>query len=262
MKHEKGFHFLEFPAAAGKADALVIILHGHANHPEMFDTLPARLQQDWPTADVLIVRAPFALNASDDNKKNKGVAHVDNLYTWHKLEKRARPHVGLALSRLFNRVSVVRQLNAFIDAQLHKRHLKDADLALFGFSMGGAIAIETAARRPQPCSSVVCHSGFVLPNLRAKSKPDTLMLVGDVDNFFFTRRLTVPAPPGNGRLKKAFGKAVSKIGFHYDDSIKRLQKAGIPFEQDIIPGLRHTINEESFGKSSGFISGRLRRRAP
>jgi phospholipase/carboxylesterase len=256
MKHEKGFHYLEFPARGGKADALVIILHGHNNHPEMFGELPAQVQREHPGADVLILRGPIALNVSSEHKARKGVPHVDDLYTWHRLERKWRGHVTLALGRMFNRVGVVNRLNDFIDHQLAARGLQDENLAVFGFSMGGAIAVEAATRRARECAAVVCHSGLVLPQLKAKAKPEILMVMGESDALFYTQRLTLPAPR-TGRVKKVFHKAAARVSLHHDDSVRRLKKAGVPVSEHLVEGLNHTINRQSFGQSVDFIKKRL-----
>lgn len=257
MKHEKGFYYLDFPAQSGKADSLIVILHGHNNHPKMFESLPAEIHKEQPNADILIIRAPFALNAKPEEKARKGVPDADDLYTWHRLEKRVKPHAALAIRHLFNSVGVVEDLNKFIDHQLKARGLKDSALAFFGFSMGGAIAVEASTRRKEKCASVVCHSGMVLPYLKAKSKPDTLMVMGEKDPLFYTGKLSLPKPQKGGRIKKAFHKAASRVGLHYDDSVRRLKKAGIDVSECIIDDLPHSINKESFDQSLDFIKKRF-----
>ncbi len=259
MKHEDGFHFLEFPSPRGKAEALVLVLHGHANHPEMFTKLVPEIHRQYPQADVLIVQAPFALKAGDEHKSRHGVPHVEDLYTWHKLEKQVAPHAKLMLGHTFNRIPVVQQLNRFLDAQLQKRGLATKNLALFGFSMGGSIAVQTAIRRKEKCAAVVCHSGTVLPATKARMKPDVLMLMGDQDAIFYTQKISLPPPQKPGRLKNAFHKVAKKVSFHHDDSVKRLEKAGVPVTNEIVPGLKHTISADSFDRAMKFISPRLRK---
>lgn len=259
MKHEDGFHFLEFPAPTGKAGALVVVLHGHANHPEMFKQLPAAIHKDYPDADVLIVQAPFALKAGDEHKQRFGVPHVDDLYTWHKLEKRVAPHASLLLRHTFNRIPVVQKLNRFLDAQLKKRGLATQDMALFGFSMGGSIAVQTAIRRKDKCAAVVCHSGTILPATKARVRPDVLMLMGDQDAIFYTQKITLPKPQKAGRLKSVFHKVAEKVSFHHDDAVKRLEKAGVPVTNEIVPGLKHTVSADSFDRAMKFIGPRLKR---
>lgn len=243
---------------SGDAKSMIVILHGHNNHPEMFKPMALAMQRRFPNTDVLLVQGPHPLKASRDAKARKKVPDVDDLYTWHRLEKRVKPHVSLVIGQMFNRVGIVGQLNRFIDARLIERKLEDDCLALFGFSMGGAVAVQAAARRPKKCAAVVCHSGLVLPNLRAKSKPDMLLVMGSEDPLFYKRRMTLPPPQKDGRLQRAFHKAASRVTLHHEDTVKRLRKAGIPFEQEIVDGLTHAINGTSLRKSLAFISDRLR----
>lgn len=256
MKHEDGFHFLEFPCPSGKAETLVVLLHGYANHPDMFKELAPGLQKEFPNADVVIVRGPAPLNATSAHKKELGVEHVDDLYSWHKVEKGAGKSLELALSHLFNRVPVVDELNAFADAQLKKRGLKDENLVLYGFSLGGAIVVQMGTKRKEKCAAVVCHSGPVFPIIKPKSKPDTMILMGDKDEFFYLRDPRAKKPP-KGRLKKAFDKALSEIGVHYDDSARRLKRAGLDVTPVLVKDLTHTINETSFEQTVLFLKKTL-----
>lgn len=259
MKKEDGFHFLEFPCKSGKPDALIIFLHGYSNHPEMFTELPKRLQAEWPNADVLLVRGPEPLHASQQRKDDVGVPDVDDLYTWYKTSSKAKDNLGLALSHLFNQVPVVDELNKFADAQLKKRGLKDENLVLYGFSLGGAMVVQMSTRRPNPVAAVVAHSSPVFPIVKPKSKPDTMLLMGDQDHFFYTRTMSIKKPT---RLKKAFDKAISTISVHYDSSLKRLQHSGIPTKGVLVKGLHHTINEESLQHTLDFLKGKINKPRP
>ncbi|HCS23490.1 MAG TPA: dienelactone hydrolase family protein [Alphaproteobacteria bacterium] len=264
MKHENGFDFVEYPCASGKADALVIILPGHANHPVMFDKLAKQIRDERPNTDILIVKAPVPLGASKEHIRKNGARGADDLYTWHKLSKNAGENAKLVLSHFFNRVPVVDQLNVFADAQLQKRGLGGDQLMLFGFSLGGAIAVQMGTRRPVAPAGVVNHSGPVFPIISPKSRPETLFVMGEKDDFFYAGKMKVePAPPKppKGKLKKAFDNAVndavSQVSLHYDDSLKRLQKAKLPVEDKVIPGLGHTINKNSFTPAMDFIRRKL-----
>lgn len=259
MKHEDGFDFLEFPCKSGKPDALVIILHGYGNHPEMFEKLPEGIQREWPNADVLIVRGPVPLHATAEHKKRVGAPNVDDLYTWYKVEGKPDKTLELALSHLFNRVPVVDELNRFADAQLKKRGLKDDGLVLYGFSLGGAMAVQMATRRADKCAALVCHSSPVFPIIRPKSRPDTIMVMGDQDNYFYVTPKFVEQPPKKGRVARAFDRALSRISVHYNASIRRLQRAGLPVEGVVVKGLTHNINEESFNKTMDFIVRHLKK---
>lgn len=256
MKHEDGFHFLEYPCASGKPDGLVLILHGHANHPNMFTRLAEEIRQARPNTDILLVRGPVPVNATKARIRAHGAGDADDLYTWHHITKNAGESAKLVLSHFFNRVPVVDQLNKFADAQLAKRNLKDENMAIFGFSLGGAIAVQMGTRRPQEVAAIVNHSGPVFPVGKAVSRPETLFVMGDKDDFFYTERMEV-SPPKN-KLKKAFDAAVAKISVQYHDSLKRLKSAKIPVVGKVIPGMGHTVNEQSFRPAMDFMNKRLK----
>lgn len=264
MKHENGFDFVEYPCASGKADALVIILPGHANHPVMFDKLAKQIRDERPNTDILIVKAPVPLGATKEHIRKNGARGADDLYTWHKISKNAGENAKLVLSHFFNRVPVVDQLNAFADAQLQKRGLGDDGLALFGFSLGGAIAVQMGTRRPAQVAAVINHSGPVFPIIKPKSRPETLFVMGEKDDFFYAGKMNVDpaqAKPPKGKLKKAFDNAVndavSQVSLHFDDSLKRLKNAKLPVEDKVVPGLGHTINKNSFTPAMDFLRRKL-----
>lgn len=258
MKQENGFHFLEYPCASGKPDGLVIILHGHANHPLMFEKLADQIRQERPNTDVLIVRGPEAMHASPAHIRKNGAGNAEDLYSWHHISPNAGENAKLVLSHFFNSVPVVDQLNRFADAQLQKRQLKDESLALFGFSLGGAIAVQMGTRREHKVAAVVNHSGPVFPIVKPKSKPDTMFVMGDKDDFFYTGKKMRVAPPRN-KLKKAFEDAVAKVSLHFDDSMKRLNDAKIPVQSEVIKDMGHTVNEESFKPAMRFIANHLKK---
>ncbi|MBI1215527.1 MAG: hypothetical protein GC185_06890 [Alphaproteobacteria bacterium] len=266
MKHEDGFHFLEYPCKSGKPETLIVLLHGYGNHPEMFKELPEGFQKEFPNADVLIVRGPEPVGASAEHKKDLGVPGVDDLYSWYKVQNDAGKNLELALSHLFNRVPVVDQLNKFADAQLKKRGLKDENLVLYGFSLGGGIVVQMGTRRKEKCAAVICHSGPVFPIIKPKSKPDTMILMGDQDYFFYTRTAQIKNPQGKcplkapkRKLRNAFDKAIGEIGVHYDDSKRRLERAGIEATGELVKGMGHTINEESFNKTVKYLAKKLKK---
>jgi predicted esterase len=258
MKHEDGFHFEEYRCASGKPETLIIFLHGHANHPDMFKTLPPHIQREFPNADILMVQGPEPVGAHPEHKKNVGVPHVDDLYTWYKVDKDAGKNIQHALRHFFNNVPVVDQLNKFADEQLKKRGLKDENLVLYGFSLGGAMVVQMATKRDDKCAAVVAHSSPVFPVIAPKSKPDTMLIMGEEDQLFYKTVTTVEKPKLNP-LKKAFDKVMAPISIHYNASLKRLRKAGLPVTGVVVNGMAHTINEESFKQSIDFLSKKLKK---
>lgn len=260
MKEEKGFHFIECAATAGQAESLIILLHGYANHPDMFMPVAKRIQKEFPKADVLVVRAPMPLGMTREELKRHNIGHLEDVYAWHMLKADKQDHAKLALGHAFNRIPVVDQLNAFVDHQLQKRHLADENLAFFGFSMGGAMAVHAATSRKTPCAAVVCHSGLVLPFTRAAAKPDTLMIMGDKDELFYSAPLAQSKPVSKnlGKIVRVARKAVRHVGVHHRDSVARLKRAGVPVTDQVVPGLTHYLNPASINASLDFIGQRLK----
>jgi len=260
MKYEDGFHFIDSPCPSGKPDALILVLHGHHGHPEMFKDFPDEIRKKWPNADVLLVQGPIATNATEEHKDRYGFKGLDDLYTWHKVDaKDPKEGLKLAIGHLFNKLQVVDQLNKFADAQLAKRGLQDENLALFGFSLGGGIVVQMGTKRDNKCAAVVCHSGPVFPIIRPKSKPDTLLVMGDQDPLFYVKPVSVTPPPPPGKLRKAFDKAADKVSMHYDHSLQRLKSAKLKTEGEVVPGMSHTVNEASFKRSLDFMVKRLKK---
>ena len=255
MQHENGFDFVSYPCASGKPDGLVVILPGHANHPVMFDKLARQIRDERPHTDIVIVKAPVPLNATKEHIRRNGARGADDLYTWHKVKGNAGDGAKLVLSHFFNRVQVVDDLNKFTDAQLQKRGLKDDNLVLFGFSLGGAIAVQMGTRRHDKVAAVINHSGPVFPIIGAKSKPDTLFVMGDKDDFFYNGNADVKP---KGKLKKALNDAVSHVSLNFGDSLKRLRRAKLDVEERLVPGLGHTINKHSFDPAMDYMKRKLK----
>lgn len=258
MHHEKGFDFISYPCASGKPEALVVILHGHNSNPLNYRHLAQKTQDELGEVDVLIVRGPVKLKATTEEKAKKGLPEEEDLYSWLDMQKKRGKQTKLLLRTVFNRMPVIDKLNAFIDHQLKQRGLKDENLALMGFSMGGAMAVHTAAKRPKKCAAVVCHSGTVLPLLKTKSKPDTLVIMGDKDDLFYEPQHRMAQ--GTSRLIKAFQKAGVKVSFHHNRALKRLQKAGIPVTAEVIKDLTHRVSDETWDKANTFVGERLKKK--
>ncbi len=118
-------------------------------------------------------------------------------------------------------------LDTFLDDLLASHRLPASKLALLGFSQGTMMSLYVAPRRPQPVAAVLGFSSALLgPELlaaEARAKPPVMLVHGDADDI-------VPVA--------ALGMAVTA-----------LQKAGIPVEGIVRPGLPHSI--DPFGIEAG-----------
>ena len=255
MQYEDGFYFKSLSSRSGEVKSLIVILHGHGSHPDKYLQWAHKTQEANPDADLILVRAPVALRATEAQKISRNLQGVDDLYTWYKLDKRPGLQVELLLKQALRRLTVFGKLNKMIDNQLQKRSLQDKDLAFIGFSMGGTMAVQTALRRKKECAAVVCHSGAVLPFTRARKKPDTLMIMGDKDELFFlTER---KGQRKSSRIFRAFHQAGMKANLHHERSVRRLQKAGVSVTERIFRDLDHRITEDSWHEASSFVAKKL-----
>lgn len=132
----------------------------------------------------------------------------------------------------------VAALNTLIDIQLKKHGLDDKNLAVYGFSAGGLMALHTTIARDAACAGVVSHSGHFLGADAAVSKPKTLMIFGD-------QELAHP------QLNELF-----------TASVEWLRDLGLPVEQHTCKDLAHGINQEAFDAAAGFIKKSLKEAAP
>lgn len=256
MKYEDGFYFHSLPCPSGSVKSLIVILHGHGSHPDKFVKWAKKAQERNPDADVLVVRGPKATHATPAQKAAHKFFEDDDLYSWYGPRKRPSKKTSFVFSNVFNRQTVIGKLNRMLDSQLKQRGLRDKNLALIGFSMGGWVAVRTALTRKNECAAVVCHSGIVLPFTKAKRKPDTLMIMGDADGLFYAAA-EKPAKKISA-IARAFLRTKVRLGLNHDRSVKRLKKAGVPVEEKIFPGQGHRVTEESWEAASRFVAKNLK----
>lgn len=258
MKHEDGFWFHELPSLSGQTKHLIIILHGNRSHPDGYLNWAEETRKANPDADVLVIRGPVAMRVPDKVKAAWRVPNIDDLYTWYDIDSHPKHQAGLVLRQAFNRLTVAKDLNKFINRRLAERSLKDESLAFMGFSMGGIIALQAAYHRKKECAAVVCHSGALFPFTRIKKKPPTLLLMGDRDNIFYTTGKK-KMPKGASRLIKIFNRLGGGINLHHDRTLKKIRKAKIDVTEQIFPGQNHVITSESWDAANEFVAKRLRK---
>jgi phospholipase/carboxylesterase len=130
-------------------------------------------------------------------------------------------------------------LNQFLDAELERRKLPPAALALVGFSQGTMMALHVGLRRPTPPAAIVGYSGlFVLPNNAApevvageiKARPPVLLIHGDQDELIPVQAL-----------------------FHATQALAALE---VPTEWHISPGIGHGIDQEGLRHGGEFLARR------
>jgi len=132
-------------------------------------------------------------------------------------------------------------LEAFIDAELARRALPPAALALVGFSQGAMMSLHIGLRRAVAPAAVVGYSGMLvlpeganpdqtLPEIR--SKPPVLLVHGDRDEVIPVQAL-----------------------FHASQGLAAF---GVPVEWHLSPGIGHGIDQEALRQGGEFIARRFK----
>jgi phospholipase/carboxylesterase len=179
------------PASGGPAKQLIVFLHGvGADGNDLIDLAPL-FAKHLPDAAFVSPNAPFPFDMAPYGRQ------------WFTLQNLSNANALLGVKR------AAPILNAYLDQELAKRNLTDADMALVGFSQGTMMSLHVAPRRANPVAAVVGYSGrMIAPELlgkELKSRPRVLLVHGDADPVvpFVSMRFSEEALAGEGIEVKA-----------------------------------------------------------
>lgn len=201
------------PVAGGKPSRLVILLHGlGADGNDLIG-----LQQYWgrlvPEAEFVSPNAPFPCDMAPWG------------YQWFSVQDRS-PATVLAGVR-----AAAPSLDAYIDGELQKRGLTEADAVLVGFSQGTMMSLYVGLRRERPLAGIVGYSGrLIAPQLLSeeiRSRPPVLLVHGTAD----------PVVPFQSMA----------------EAERALRLAGVAVETLACAGAEHTIDPEGLQRGGRFL---------
>ena len=156
------------PAHSGKADSLVVLLHGHFANGEDLISL----------ADILGETLPGAAFAAP-NAVEQMAYPGPPAYRWFELSRRD-PEEYIAGTR-----SAAPALDSFLDSELQRLGLPTDRLALVGFSQGTMMALHVGLRRKTAPAAIVGLSGGIAGADKLRDeivcRPPVLLMHGSHD---------------------------------------------------------------------------------
>lgn len=199
------------PASGAAARSLVILLHGYGSNGDDLISLVPYWRESLPGTAFVSPNAPERCPGAPGG------------YQWWALDRGSRAD-GAA------RAAPV--LDGFIDAELDRHGLTEAELALVGFSQGTMMALQVGPRRPRPLAGVVGYSGMLADDAGladpALTHPPILLIHGDADPM-------IPI----ASLRQATA-ALTRNGFEVESHVSR--------------GLGHSIDLAGLQLGAGFLA--------
>lgn len=201
------------PASGGKAESLVVFLHGYGADGNDLIDLGRQFAPILPNTAFVSPDAPDVC------------ADAPNGRQWF-------PLAGGDPVRLYAGVSgAASALDQFLDAELVRHELNEAQLVLVGFSQGTMMGLHVGPRRKAQIAGIVGYSGLLAGPERLtsemKSTPPILLVHGDADPI-------IPAIALNAAASS-------------------LSAAGFDVEPHLRPGLQHGIDSEGLRLGAEFL---------
>lgn len=201
------------PLAGGRAQQLIVLLHGvGADGNDLIGLAPV-LAQALPHAAFVAPDGPFPCDMAPYGRQ------------WFSLLDRSPSRM---LEGTRNTAPI---LDRFLDLELACHGLTDSQMALVGFSQGTMMALHAGLRRVSPPAGILGYSGVIVGadmlanDLRVR--PPIMLIHGDEDPVvpFTLHGLTVAA----------------------------LEAHDVPIEAHARPGLGHSIDEEGLRLGIEFL---------
>lgn len=205
------------PVAATSPKSLVILLHGYGSNGDDLISLAPHWRGELPSTVFVAPNAPEPCPGAPGG------------FQWWALTSAER---GARASGVARAAAV---LDAFIDAELARYGLTEAELALVGFSQGTMMALQVGPRRSRTLAGIVGYSGTLADEAGladpAITRPPILLIHGDADPMIPVAALH--------RAQAA------------------LVRAGFLVESHVSPGLGHSIDLVGLQLGGRFLANVL-----
>jgi len=207
------------PASGGRANALVVFLHGYGADGNDLIELGRQWRTLLPGTAFVSPHAPERCAGAPTGRQ------------WFALSNRA-PDDPLGAEDRWNGVVKARvALDAFLDAELERLELDDSKMALVGFSQGSMMAMHVGLRRRRAPAGILGYSGLLVGPERLKEAtardargvpPPILLVHGDQDPlipieamFMAAEALAKASLPTQWHISFGFGHGIDSGGLHH-----------------------------------------------
>jgi len=249
---DDGFKYRLFPAKTEKPECLIVYLHCLEGEAELPPNYLRELREKIPGADVIALQAPIKVIKSPRFPNPKG-------YMWFPFGGSILSQVETWFTHLFKRLTIAEQVEAFTQGQLAKRGLTEDNLAYYGYSMGGIVALQTGLTGKKPVAAIVSRSSAVVPFTRVKSKSKVFLQMGELDDGF---NRPMPPLPQKGFLKQVFTAVANRLSLRHVNSVQRLQWQNVPVTEKVYPKQIHEQTYDAWKDAVDFMAKALARPQP
>ncbi len=199
-------------ASGGAARSLVILLHGYGSNGDDLISLAPYWRDALPDTAFVAPNAPEICPGAPGGYQWWGITSLD------------------PTARASGAARAAPVLNAFIDAELARTGLTEADLALVGFSQGTMMALHVGPTRSTTLAGIVGYSGMLADAsalMASITKPPILLVHGDADPM------------------------IPVTAFHQAKAA--LDAAGFAVESHVSRGLAHSIDMPGLNLGGAFL---------
>lgn len=251
MEKNGALSFETLSAPQQPAKALIVMLHGIGQNTNDIRPAAAFMQAAMPYADIIMPLAPEKHFDRKNPERRDGRAWMSFdkkgvRGTWELLKIYAKI--------LTNSLGVLDDINRTVGDELKKRGLTGRNLALFGFSMGGGMAIMSGLSRKEKAAAVVSHSGMYYKYPWIQSRPSLKLIMGEDDKYYDAGANLEKFADTYRKFKSGFRQYTN---YYHSSTKERLASGGVEFEEHIIAGLSHEFNQESLAVAASFIKSKL-----